>query len=266
MPNSHRRRDVTRKKNSLSSRVWRCELDISHRKRHRDDSLALRLTKSFNHGSTENRLLKHDEKCPWRHFCSPFWCRLCGTFDSAELPDFLCVAHPCSKFTRSHDKTRQAYNKNCRKWTNKRPFFCVYGNDIVSGCRRIWITWRRLVITQSRSTSNIFCCRMTIYELLRWLVETPSRDIRHYRMLNASRSTVQHSKMLNRHVTATYVEPRIHHIWMSDSLPCIICIVFRWISVYDMHHYWHCPNSMRSRVHETNERPFVRLSVCPIDR
>jgi len=62
MPNSHRRRDVTRKKNSLSSRVWRCELDISHRKRHRDDSLALRLTKSFNHGSTENRLLKHKTK------------------------------------------------------------------------------------------------------------------------------------------------------------------------------------------------------------
>ena len=57
---------------------------------------------------------------------------------------------------------------------------------------------------------------MTNYELLRWLVETPSRDIRHYGMLNMSavdRSTflnvesstgrpVQHSKMLNRHVTA----------------------------------------------------------------
>jgi len=29
-------------------------------------------------------------------------------------------------------------------------------------------------------------CRMTNYELLRWLVETPSRDVEHYRMLNVS--------------------------------------------------------------------------------
>ena len=39
---------------------------------------------------------------------------------------------------------------------------------------------------------------MTNYELLRWLVETLSRDIRHYRMLNASRSL---DAMLNRDVT-----------------------------------------------------------------
>ena len=31
---------------------------------------------------------------------------------------------------------------------------------------------------------------MTNYELLRWLVEMPSRDVDHYRMINASRSTV----------------------------------------------------------------------------
>jgi len=31
-------------------------------------------------------------------------------------------------------------------------------------------------------------CRMTNYELLRWLVETPSRDVDHYHMFNASRS------------------------------------------------------------------------------
>ena len=37
-----------------------------------------------------------------------------------------------------------------------------------------------------------FLCRMTNYELLRWLVEMPSRDVYHYRMINASRSTVCH--------------------------------------------------------------------------
>jgi len=31
---------------------------------------------------------------------------------------------------------------------------------------------------------NISVCRMTNYCLLRWLVETPSHDIHHYRMLN----------------------------------------------------------------------------------
>ena len=35
-------------------------------------------------------------------------------------------------------------------------------------------------------------CRMTNYELLRWLVETPPRDVGQYRMINASRSTVCH--------------------------------------------------------------------------
>jgi len=37
----------------------------------------------------------------------------------------------------------------------------------------------------------IFDCRMTNYELLHWLVETPSRDVEHYRMSTASRSTVR---------------------------------------------------------------------------
>jgi len=40
-------------------------------------------------------------------------------------------------------------------------------------------------------------CRMTIYELLRWLVETPSRDVQHYRMLTASRSTGRHFKIMS---------------------------------------------------------------------
>jgi len=38
----------------------------------------------------------------------------------------------------------------------------------------------------------IFDCCMTNYELFRWLVETSSRDVEHYRMFTASRSTGNH--------------------------------------------------------------------------
>jgi len=49
-------------------------------------------------------------------------------------------------------------------------------------------------------TPHIISCRMTNYEMLRWLVETPSRDVGHYRMINASRSTVCHI-MIKDHMT-----------------------------------------------------------------
>ena len=39
---------------------------------------------------------------------------------------------------------------------------------------------------------SIVCCHMTSYELLRWLVWLLSRDVHHYRMMNVSRSTMQH--------------------------------------------------------------------------
>ena len=43
---------------------------------------------------------------------------------------------------------------------------------------------RNRFIKRYGETDNYFC-RMTNYELLRWLVETPSRDIYHDRMLKA---------------------------------------------------------------------------------
>ena len=50
-----------------------------------------------------------------------------------------------------------------------------------------------------------------LYELLRWLVETPSRDVEHYRcMFTASRPRVMFSTSGR-------------HISMSHSLPCVIC-------------------------------------------
>ena len=43
-------------------------------------------------------------------------------------------------------------------------------------------------------SGTIFFCHPTDYELLRWLVETPSRDFEHYRMTDDSRrSIVRHS-------------------------------------------------------------------------
>ena len=35
---------------------------------------------------------------------------------------------------------------------------------------------------QHSTTVDKLCCRLTNYELLRWLVETPSRDFAHYRL------------------------------------------------------------------------------------
>ena len=60
-------------------------------------------------------------------------------------------------------------------------------------CRMIGIArWRfnlfecrRRMLQRHLSSVN---CRMTNYELLRWLVETPSRDVEHYHMFTASRS------------------------------------------------------------------------------
>jgi len=67
------------------------------------------------------------------------------------------------------------------------------------------------VAMQVSTPRNILFCRMTNYELLRWLVETRSRDVGHYRMINASRSTVCHyNDKRSRHF-----QPRVHHISMS---------------------------------------------------
>jgi len=50
-------------------------------------------------------------------------------------------------------------------------------------------------VARGRSPSaTLFDFRMTNYKLLRWLVEMPSRDVVHYRMINASRSTVTRSR------------------------------------------------------------------------
>ena len=59
-----------------------------------------------------------------------------------------------------------------------------------------WASLRNMILKRptvgfSVSLWKYVYCRMTNYELLRWLVETPSRDVEHYRMFTASRSTVR---------------------------------------------------------------------------
>jgi len=76
-----------------------------------------------------------------------------------------------------------------------------------------WVAADSLLCANVSSTKlevyNILHCRMTNYELLRWLAEMPSRDIHHYRMLNHVSGrrfnifwTVQQSEISNCHVTA----------------------------------------------------------------
>jgi len=50
----------------------------------------------------------------------------------------------------------------------------------------ITITWR----IHKTDVHNILHCRPTNYELLRWLVETPSHDFEHYRMTDDSRQSI----------------------------------------------------------------------------
>jgi len=71
---------------------------------------------------------------------------------------------------------------------------------------------------------------MTNYELLRWLVETPSRDIRHYRMLNVS--AVDGSTFLNVEPlpgsTFQNVEPSRDcnaELWRDHASPLAILLI-----------------------------------------
>ena len=63
----------------------------------------------------------------------------------------------------------------------------------------------------------------------RWLVETPSRDVYHYRMINASGSTVCHYNDKRSHndmVIMRHFQPRSGSSYFNiQSLPCFICIM-----------------------------------------
>jgi len=63
----------------------------------------------------------------------------------------------------------------------------------------------------------------------RWLVETPSRVVYHYRMINASGSTVCHYNDKRSHndmVIMRHFQPRSGSSYFNiQSLPCFICIM-----------------------------------------
>jgi len=70
----------------------------------------------------------------------------------------------------------------------------------------------------------IRCCRMTNDELLRWLVETSSRDVEHYQMSTASRSTVRQFNVWRQTLNCLTVTWRsldiFHTVNLIHILPC----------------------------------------------
>ena len=69
----------------------------------------------------------------------------------------------------------------------------------------------------------IFYCRLTNYELLRWLVETPSRDSAHYRLSGGRRIFTTCQELTSWHVDTCH-EVSSWHL-TDDELPCVICFV-----------------------------------------
>jgi len=73
----------------------------------------------------------------------------------------------------------------------------------------------------------IFDCRMTNNELLRWLVKTRSRDVQHYRMITASRSTGSHYNDYRSTVTRWSFDNAERHViafWpISEAARCWSC-------------------------------------------
>ena len=98
---------------------------------------------------------------------------------------------------------RAYVKKSCVK-KQKHVWICCYTQSFISPSYMVaenkyskqkWKKRNNNTAKQTRrisATFDIGNCRMTNYELLRWLVETPSRDVEHYRMINASRSTGSH--------------------------------------------------------------------------
>ena len=59
--------------------------------------------------------------------------------------------------------------------------------------------WHPVISVQQQTPDNDFC-RLTNYELLRWLVETPSRDFAHYRLSGGRRIFTTCQELTSWHV------------------------------------------------------------------
>ena len=82
----------------------------------------------------------------------------------------------------------------------------------------LWHCWL-LLLRHFQPWFIIFDCRPTNFELLRWLVETPSRDFEHFRMSDDSQqSIVRHChvrwkcRMIDRPTFSRYVKMSDHRI------------------------------------------------------
>jgi len=125
------------------------------------------------------------------------------------------------------------------------------------GCALVWHVQPRVVIfpcpTHLRPSS--VNCRLTNYELLRWLVETPSRDFEHYRMTDDSRSRSRDNwKMSGRRLTCRK---------MSDErLTCKKCQTDVWhVKKYLMSRTPSREKCQAKRGHEFQPRPVTKSNV-----
>jgi len=141
------------------------------------------------------------------------------------------------------------------------------------------------------ATFDIGNCRMTNYELLRWLVETPSRDVEHYRMINASRSTgshyndarrclchtsqpIRHNKGVNlravtqwRHSLQRYqhATTMVNRANMSSSIkPEVYNISQRHHRKTDHGHAWHARKFSEDRTYNSGDMPVDRQTVATL--
>ena len=96
------------------------------------------------------------------------WCVFCT---QCRQP---CSRQHLAKLQHYHDRGRC-----CWTWLRDQWYPSCFG---------LWAFW----LQGKHLASNKYICRMTNYELLRWLVEMQSRDVDHYHMISASQSTVCH--------------------------------------------------------------------------
>ena len=80
----------------------------------------------------------------------------------------------------------------------------------------------------------ILNCRTTNCELLRWFVKMPSRDVHHYRMINALRLTVCHyNDKRSRYATLYFSRGKVMY---TDIAVCrLTCYTATWTHVSEDH-------------------------------
>ena len=147
----------------------------------------------------------------------------CSEFDNQCSKGLVVCWNNCFRWIFNY-KDQNMY-KNCR-FLLPRIAFWVYPwyfkMEILASSKNLAMIAK---LKRSETDNNIYICRMTNYELLRWLVETRSRDVGHNRTLHSwasDRSTFFHSvTMLHgyfRYLPASPLPPKLHLICSTGGI------------------------------------------------